>query len=80
MSVVDWSLMNFVLRPWQLFFLILSDWVNRQQQEIIEFQNAQIQALLDKIGESDPLPRRIGWQRRWRDPVIRTTRGTTAVL
>jgi transposase InsO family protein len=42
--------MNFVLRPWQLFFLILSGWVNRRQQEIIEFQNAQIQALMDKMG------------------------------
>ena len=49
-SVVDWFLMNFVLRPWQLFFLILSGWVNRRQQEIIEFQNAQIQALIEKMG------------------------------
>jgi len=49
-SVVDWFLMNFVLRPWQLFFLILCGWVNRQQQEVIEFQNAQIQVLLDKMG------------------------------
>jgi len=42
--------MNFVPHPWQFFFLILSGWVNRQQQEIIEFQNAQIQALMDKMG------------------------------
>jgi hypothetical protein len=49
-SVVDWSFMNFVLRPWQLFFLILCGWVNRHQQEVIEFQNAQIQALMDKMG------------------------------
>ena len=42
--------MSFVLRPWQLFFLILSGWVNRQQQEIIEFQNAQIRALIEKMG------------------------------
>jgi hypothetical protein len=49
-SVVDWSLMNFVLRPWQLFFFILSGWVNCRQQEIIDFQNAQIQALMDKMG------------------------------
>ncbi len=49
-SVANWSLMNFVLRPWQLFFLILSGWVNRRQQEIIEFQNAQVQALMDKMG------------------------------
>jgi len=42
--------MSFVLRPWQLFFLILFGWINRQQQEIIEFQNAQIQALMEKMG------------------------------
>ena len=42
--------MNFVLRPWQLFFICLSGWVNRQQQEIIEFQNAQTQALMEKMG------------------------------
>ncbi len=27
--------MHFVLRPWQLFFVILSGSINRQQQEII---------------------------------------------
>jgi putative transposase len=42
--------MSSVLRPWQLFFLILSGLVNRQQQEIIEFQNAQIRTLMDKMG------------------------------
>jgi hypothetical protein len=34
--------MKFVLQPWQLFFLILAGWINRRQQEIIDFQNAQI--------------------------------------
>ena len=28
--------MSFVLQPWQLFFLILASWINRQQQEVIE--------------------------------------------
>jgi putative transposase len=42
--------MSFILHPWQLFFLILSGWINRQQQEIIEFQNAQIRVLMDKMG------------------------------
>jgi putative transposase len=42
--------MNFFLRPWQLFFLILSGLVNRRQQEIIEFQNAQIRTLMKKLG------------------------------
>ncbi|MFT5040112.1 MAG: putative transposase [Hyphomicrobiaceae bacterium] len=42
--------MSFILRPWQLFFLILSGMVNRRQQEIIEFQNAQIRILMEKMG------------------------------
>ena len=42
--------MSFILRPWQLFFLILSGLVNRKQQEIIDFHNAQIRALMDKMG------------------------------
>ena len=42
--------MRFVLQPWQLFFLILSGWVNRQQQKMIEFQNAQIRILMEKMG------------------------------
>ncbi|MFT4549974.1 MAG: putative transposase [Verrucomicrobiales bacterium] len=42
--------MSFILRPWQLFFLVLSGLVNRRQQEIIEFQNAQIRILMDKMG------------------------------
>ena len=42
--------MNFFLQPWQLFFLILAGWINREQQAIIEFQNAQIRVLMDKMG------------------------------
>ena len=42
--------MDFNHRPWQLFFLILSGLVNRQQQQIIEFQDAQIRALMDRMG------------------------------
>ena len=41
--------MRFILRPWQLFFLILAGWVNRSQQEIIEYQNAQIWILMQKM-------------------------------
>ena len=29
--------MTFILQPWQLFFLILVGWFNRQQQEAIEY-------------------------------------------
>jgi len=27
--------MRFVLQPWQLFFLVLAGWINRQQQDVI---------------------------------------------
>ena len=43
--------MNFVLQPWQLAFVSLSAWMNQRQQQIIEFQNAQIEALLKKLGK-----------------------------
>ena len=42
--------MSSILQPWQLLFLILSGLVNRRQQEIIEFQNAQIRILMEKMG------------------------------
>ena len=42
--------MEYILQPWQLYFAILAGWVNRQQQDIIEFQNAQIRALMKKMG------------------------------
>ena len=42
--------MRFILQPWQLFFLILSGWVNREQQSMIEIQKAQIRILMQKMG------------------------------
>ncbi len=38
--------MNDILQPWQLLFAILSGWVHRRQQEIIELQNAEIISLM----------------------------------
>jgi hypothetical protein len=29
--------MNLVLQPWQLLLFILAGWINRQQQNIIEY-------------------------------------------
>ena len=43
--------MKFILQPWQLFFLILAGWINQRQQQIIEFQNAEIEAFLKKLGK-----------------------------
>jgi len=43
--------MKFILQPWQLLCLILAGWINHRQQQVIEFQNAQIEALLKKLGK-----------------------------
>ena len=42
--------MNVLLQPWQLLVVIFAGWVNRHQQEVIEFQRAEIQVLLEQIG------------------------------
>ena len=43
--------MSFILQPWHLVIVILSGWVNQRQRQIIEFQNAEIEALLKKLGK-----------------------------
>ena len=43
--------MNFILQPWQLFFLILAGWINRYQQQVIDFYVSQTQALLESQGK-----------------------------
>src|SRR5260370_38232030 len=43
--------MNFILRPWQLYFVILAGWVNRQQQQVIEYLRTENQILREKIGK-----------------------------
>jgi hypothetical protein len=42
--------MNFIFQPWQLLLLILAGWVNRQQQEIIEYLRTENQVLLESHG------------------------------
>ena len=44
--------MSFILQPWQVVFVTMSGWVNQRQQQIIEFQNTEIEALLKKLGKS----------------------------
>jgi hypothetical protein len=34
--------MSFLLQPWQLFFLILAGWVNREQQRAIEYLRGRV--------------------------------------
>ena len=45
------QIMSFILQPWQVVFVALSAWVNRRQQQIIEFQNAEIEALPKNLGK-----------------------------
>jgi hypothetical protein len=47
--------MNFVLHPWQLFFLILSGFVNRRQQEIIDDDLAVSSTMPNLIPPQVPL-------------------------
>ena len=43
--------MSFILRPWQLYFLILAGWIHRQQQEVIDYLRTENQVLKEKIGK-----------------------------
>ncbi len=38
------------MQPWYLLVVILAGWINRHQQAVIEFQGAQIQVLMEKLG------------------------------
>ena len=44
--------MSFLLQPWHILLAALCGLVNQRQQRIIEFQNAQIETLLKKLGKS----------------------------
>ena len=43
--------MTFILQPWQLFFVVLSAWVNRNQQQKIDFYVSQTKTLLECHGK-----------------------------
>jgi hypothetical protein len=43
--------MSFLPQPWHILLACLCGLVNQRQQQIIEFQNAQIEALLKKLGK-----------------------------
>jgi hypothetical protein len=43
--------MDFTLHPWQLYFLILAGWVNRQQQTVIDYLRTENQVLREKLGK-----------------------------
>jgi putative transposase len=43
--------MSSILQPWHILLAALCSLVNQRQQQIIEFQNAQIETLLKKLGK-----------------------------
>ena len=43
--------MNTLLRPWHLVLFALVGWHGRRQQDVIDFQNAQIDVLLEQLGK-----------------------------
>ena len=43
--------MNSIFRPWQLLFMILAGWVNREQQETIEYLRTENQVLKERLGK-----------------------------
>jgi putative transposase len=43
--------MNLVLQSWQLLLAILAGWINRQQQEVIEYLRTENQILKEKLGK-----------------------------
>ena len=43
--------MDFVLQPWQLYFVIPVGWVQRPQQEVIRYLIAENRVLKERIGK-----------------------------
>ncbi len=43
--------MNFVLQPWQLLLVVLAGWINRQQQEVLEYLRTENQILKESHGK-----------------------------
>src|ERR1700732_2431364 len=43
--------MNIVLRPWLVLFAGFAGWVNRRQQQVIEYLRTENQVLREKLGK-----------------------------
>ena len=43
--------MGFILQPWQLLFVCLAGWVNREQQQVIGYLRTENQVLKEKLGK-----------------------------
>jgi hypothetical protein len=43
--------MKSILHPWQILLLVLAGWINRQQQNSIDYLIAENQILREKLGK-----------------------------
>jgi hypothetical protein len=43
--------MSYILQPWQLLFVVFASWVHRKQQKVIEFYQAQLDAMMKSQGK-----------------------------
>ena len=43
--------MNFVLKPWQFALIVIAGWMNREQQEVIEYLRTENSVLREKRGK-----------------------------
>ena len=43
--------MSFVLQSWQVYLVILCGWINREQQEVIEYLRTENAVLKEKLGK-----------------------------
>jgi putative transposase len=43
--------MKSVLQPWHLLLFIIAGWVNRHQQDVLEYLRTEIQVLKEKLGK-----------------------------
>ena len=50
--------MKFALQPWQLMLIILAGWINRQQQEVIEYLRTENAVLKEKLRQEANLVNR----------------------
>ncbi|HUV12073.1 MAG TPA: hypothetical protein VMY18_00450 [Acidobacteriota bacterium] len=43
--------MNFILHPWHLLIYLLASWINRHQQDAIDYLRTENQILREKLGK-----------------------------
>ena len=43
--------MSFILQPWQLYLVVLAGWINREQQQVIEYLRTENAVLKEKLGK-----------------------------